>query len=249
VTATATARTPARIRFLPRLGLRPATNEVVARFLDEGLPDRDAAALDAGCGRLSQLMPFRSRIARFAGVDIHAPATPIAWLDEFAVADLCQDRDAFAARSFDLALSSFTVEHFEDPPAAFETIGRWLKPGGWLVITTVNRAHPFVNAYLSLPPWLGRPLQRFVKATEADAHPLVGACNRPAELRRALDEAGYVQIEIVTTDHLARAWGRRLPAYLIGLVGDLAAHPLPARRSTIVARARRPVMEPSQVQA
>ncbi len=108
------------------------------------------------------------------------------------------------------------------------------------MITTVNRSHPFVNAYLSLPPWLGRPLQRFVKASAADAHPLVGVCNRPADVRKALEDAGYVGVEIVTTDHLARAWGRRLPSYLVGLIGDLAAHPMPARRSTIVARARRP---------
>ncbi len=222
---------------------------MVARFLDEALPGRDAAALDAGCGRLSQLVPFRPRIARFVGVDIHAPAAPLAWLDEFAVADLCQDSEAFPPGSFDLALSSFTVEHFQDPPGAFRTIGRWLKPGGSLVLTTVNRGHPFVNAYLSLPPRLGRLLQRLVKAGKADAHPLVGVCNRPAQLRQALEDAGYVEVEIVTTDHLARAWGRRLPSYLLGLIGDLTAHPLPGRRSTIVARARRPLSDTADTEA
>jgi SAM-dependent methyltransferase len=235
-----TSREPRRIRLLARLGLRPSTQEVVARFLDEGLPSGDGVALDAGCGRLSQLVPFRSRIGRFVGVDIHTPAKPLEWLDEFAVADLCSDIEAFPRASFDLALSSFTVEHFADPPGAFRTIAAWLRPGGWLVITTVNRAHPFVNAYLSLPPWLGRPLQRVVKATTADAHPLVGVCNTPADVRRALQDTGYVDIEIVTTDHLARAWGRRLPTYVVGLIGDLAAHRLPGRRSTIVVRARRP---------
>jgi SAM-dependent methyltransferase len=212
----------------------------VARFLDDGLPTGDGAALDAGCGRLSQLVPFRPRITRFVGVDIHVPAAPLPWLDEFAIADLCHDEAAFPEGTFDLALSSFTVEHFADPPAAFRTIGRWLRPGGWLVITTVNRAHPFVNAYLSVPPWVGRPLQRLVKATAADAHPLVGVCNTPALLRRALEDTGYVDVEIVTTDHLARAWARRLPTWLAGLIGDLAAHRVPSRRSTIVARGRRP---------
>jgi hypothetical protein len=102
-----------------------------------------------------------------------------------------------------------------------------------------------VDAYLSLPPALGRPLQRLVKATAADAHPLVGACNTPGDIARALRETGYVDVEVATTDHLARAWGRTLPTYLVGLIGDLAAHSLPARRSTIVARARRPGSAPA----
>jgi SAM-dependent methyltransferase len=229
-----------RQAFARRLGLRPTTQEVVARWLDEALPSVGGVVLDAGCGRLSQLAPFRGRIARFVGVDIHEPPKPLPWLDEFAVVDLCTDATAFPDGTFDVALSSFTVEHFADPASAFRTMRDWLRPGGWLVITTVNRGHPFVHAYLSMPTRIGRPLQRLVKRESADAHPLVGACNTPARLRHALGDAGYDSVELVTTDHLARAWVRRLPTYLLGLLGDLAAHPFPARRSTVVARARRP---------
>jgi SAM-dependent methyltransferase len=221
-----------------RLGLRPTTQEVVAGWLDEALPAADAQALDAGCGRKSQLEPFRARVRRFVGVDIHEPNEPLDWLDEFKLADLCTDRNAFPDGSFDVALSSFTVEHFDDPQAAFRTMRHWLRPGGWLVLTTVNRRHPFVNAYLSLPLRIQAPLQGLVKR---HPHPLVGVCNTPADVRDGLRDAGYEQIELVTTDHLTRAWGRRLPAFLIGLVGDLAAHPIPSRRSTIVARGRRPI--------
>ncbi len=222
-----------------RLGLVPTTQDVVERWLDEALPDRDASALDAGCGRLSQLRPFRKRLGRFVGVDIHEPARPLAWLDEFHVADLCADADAFPEGTFDLALSSFTVEHFADPVAAFRIIHGWLRPGAWLVVTTVNRAHPFVNIYLSLPRDLRGKAQGMVKASAADAHPLVGACNTPSELRAGLRDAGYTDIELVTTGNLARAWGRTLPMWALGLAGDLAAHSVLSRRSTIVARGRK----------
>jgi len=222
-----------------RLGLTPTTQDVVEKWLDEALPDGGASALDAGCGRLSQLRPFRKRIGRFVGVDIHQPARPLEWLDEFQVADLCTDAEAFPEGTFDLALSSFTVEHFADPVAAFRIIHGWLRPGAWLVVTTVNRAHPFVNIYLSLPSELRGRAQEMVKASAADAHPLVGACNTPSELRAGLREAGYTDIELVTTGHLARAWGRTLPTWALGLAGDLAAHSVPSRRSTIVARGRK----------
>ncbi len=231
---------PLRISILARLGLRPSTGEVVRAFLDSALPPNRASALDAGCGRVSALASFRKRVDDLVGVDLHPPERPLPWLDRFVLADVCRDRDAFPAESFDVALSSFTVEHFTDPEAAFGVIGGWLRPGGWLVLSTVNRRHPFVRAYLSVPDRLRAGLQRLVKATAADAHPLVGACNTPADLRAALTRAGFVDVEIVTTDHLARAWSRRLPAYAVGLLGDLAAHSLPPRRSTIVARARRP---------
>lgn len=222
------------------LGLVPTTQEVVERWLDEAVPaDGGAAALDAGCGRLSLLRPLRPRLDRFVGVDIHAPAKPLKWLDEFAVADLCTDVDAFPPGTFDVTLSNFTVEHFADPVAAFRTIGAWLKPGGWLVITTVNRRHPLVDLYLSIPTELRSKVQPIVKKSQADAHPLVGVCNTPRLIRDGLAEAGYTDIELVTTSHLARAWGETLPTWGLGLLGDLAAHSMPARRSTIVARARR----------
>lgn len=228
-----------RSRISRRLGLVPTTQDVVEKWLDEGIPDGGASALDAGCGRLSQLRPFRKRIGRFVGVDIHEPARALEWLDEFHVADLCADADAFPEGTFDLVLSSFTVEHFADPVAAFRIIHGWLRPGAWLVITTVNRAHPFVNIYLSLPPVLRGRAQEVVKASAADAHPLVGACNTPSELRAGLRDAGYIDIELVTTGHLARAWERTLPTWALGLAGDLAAHSVPSRRSTIVARGRK----------
>lgn len=222
------------------MGLVPTTQEVVERWLDEAVPaDGGAAALDAGCGRLSLLRPLRPRLDRFVGVDIHAPAKPLKWLDEFAVADLCTDVDAFPPGTFDVTLSNFTVEHFADPVAAFRTIGAWLKPGGWLVITTVNRRHPLVDLYLSIPTELRSKVQPIVKKSQADAHPLVGVCNTPRLIREGLAEAGYTDIELVTTSHLARAWGETLPTWGLGLLGDLAAHSMPARRSTIVARARR----------
>ncbi len=225
---------------LVRLGLVPSTGDVLTSFLDDALPASGAVALDAGCGKASALSQFRPRLAELVGVDIHEPAAALPWLDRFVVADVCRDVAALPPASFDVVLSSFTVEHFADPPAAMRILATWVRPGGWIVVSTVNRRHPFVNAYLSLPRRLGRPLQRLVKATEADAHRLVGACNTPARVAAALSGAGLENVEIVTTDHLARAWRHRRVTFLFGLLGDVAFHRMPSRRSTIVARARRP---------
>ena len=95
-----------------RLGIEPT---IAARLKGTLGPAVDAAAarspggvtvLDAGCGRTSPLISFRDRIDRFVGVDIHAPATPLPYLDEFATVDLCGDGRSFAEGSFDLVLSN-----------------------------------------------------------------------------------------------------------------------------------------------
>ncbi len=240
-----------RFALLPRLGISPPVSALVHEALDDAVSAAEErapgriAALDAGCGRVSALRGFRPRIERLVGADIHAPSKPLPHLDEFAIVDLCGPPDAFAEASFDVVLSSFTLEHFADPPAALANLYRWLRPGGSLVLTTVNRRHPFVAAYLGLPDGPRRRIQPLVKATAADAHALVGACNEPAAVSAALTNAGFTGIRVTTAGHLARAWGRHWPTFALGLVGDLLTNAMPSRRSTIVAVARRGMPVPA----
>jgi SAM-dependent methyltransferase len=235
-----------RDAIIERLGVQPAVTVLVKAALEDAITGAEAradgsgrpvTALDAGCGRISQLASFRGRIGRLVGADIHAPST-VAHFDEFTVVDLCRPGKAFAPGTFDVILSSFTLEHFDEPTTALANLHAWLTPGGTLVATTVNKRHPFVAAYLGLPGVIRRPLQRLVKRTAADAHPLVGACNDPATVSAALNGAGFREVHLETVGHLARAWGRTWPTFVLGLIGDLLARGIPSRRSTIVAVAR-----------
>jgi SAM-dependent methyltransferase len=240
-------RSQRREAIIERLGVTPPVASLVRAALDEAIADaelrsegtaRSVTALDAGCGRISQLRPFRPRIGRLIGVDIHAPAEPLPHLDEFVLADLSGPRDAFATGTFDVVLSSFTLEHLAEPVAALANLRSWLAPGGVLVATTVNRRHPFVAAYLGLPGGVRGALQRVVKSSAADAHPIVGVCNDPGTIGDALEGAGFRDIRMTTVGHLARAWGRHWPTFLLGLTGDVMTRDTPTRRSTIVAVAR-----------
>ena len=47
------------------------------------------------------------------------------------------------------------------------------------------------------------------EASASDAHPLIGACNTPNCVVATLSAAGLQDVQVVTTDHLARAWRRR----------------------------------------
>jgi SAM-dependent methyltransferase len=236
-----------RYALLPRLGIGPSVPTLVRAEIDAAIraaEGRDGpgsvSALDAGCGRVSLLRPFRKRIGRLVGADLHPPAAgALAYLDEFVTVDLCAATpDAFEPASFDVILSSFTIEHFSDPAAAFRSFRHWLRPGGVLVATTVNRRHPFVAAYLDAPAALRDRVQPVVKRQAADAHPIVGVCNDPASLETALRAAGFGELRVACVSHLARAWGRTVPTFALGLIGDVLARAAPSRRSTIIAVAR-----------
>lgn len=244
---------PTREGILARCGILPSVGTELGAALQAAVDEAEGSALDkskgltvldAGCGRSSALQPFKPRIARFVGIDIHEPIPgSMPYLDDFAVVDVCADADAFPPATFDIVLSSFTVEHFARPADAFANVARWLRPGGTLVITTVNRRHPFVAAYLGIPSGLRHLFQRVVKATAADAHPIVGVCNDPKTLRSALDAAGFVDIAVEPIGHLARAWGRTWPTFFIGLFGDLLSRGLPSRRSTLLVSCREPAAD------
>jgi SAM-dependent methyltransferase len=241
-----------RYRILARLGLQPTVSDTVRDRLDTAVAAIESRAtvpgggpaldaLDAGCGRKSALGQYRARIRRLVGADVHRPPEgALPNLDDFLEVDLCGESSAIADGSFDVVLSSFTVEHFADPATAFRNLRRWLRPDGRIVLTTVNRRHPAVALYLGLPERIQRPMQRALKASAADAHPLVGICNDPTTLRSALEGAGFEDVRVVSVPNLARAWGRHLPFFLLGLIADLAAQPFSSRRSTLVADARVP---------
>lgn len=248
-----TGGTPVRIaapapgrhdRALARLGIQPSLGDRVAAILDGVIADAErrtstVAVLDAGCGHRSPLRRFRSRIAYLAGVDLHAPAAPLRYLDTFATVDLCAPDAAIPGGPFDVAVSNFTFEHFDEPANAIASLHRALRDGGSLVVVTVNRRHPFVAVYLSLPARLRDRLQRGLKATPADAHRLVGACNDPEAISTALRKAGFERIELETVSNLGRSWGRHALTFLLGALGDRLWHGTPDRRSTIIAVARK----------
>ena len=211
-------RSKRREAIIERLGVTPPVATLVRSALDEAIRGAEAredgprpvTALDAGCGRISQLRPFRPRIGRLVGVDIHAPAEPLPHLDEFVLVDLCGPIDAFPPGTFDVVLSSFTIEHLDrarrgvrEPP---RVAGTRRNPGR-------HDRQPTASVRGRLPWPADAPPPRppaVVKSTAADAHPLVGACNDPNAIGDALGAAGFREIRMTTVGHLARAWGRQL---------------------------------------
>jgi len=99
--------------------------------------------LDIGCGTGATTLALARRLgahARCVGLDISDPMLALASeraaregsQAEFIRADAQTYR--FEPASFDLIVSRFGVMFFEDPPAAFANLRRWLAPGGRLAL-------------------------------------------------------------------------------------------------------------------
>ena len=115
-------------------------NEVLRRALGV---QADEHVLDIGCGS-GQITREAARMAQAGsalGVDISAPAIDrardLAQAEEIHnVTFECADAQVcpFPRARFDLAMSRFGTMFFDDPGAAFENVGRALRPGGRLVM-------------------------------------------------------------------------------------------------------------------
>ena len=133
--------------YLPSAGA--PGGEVDFEFLDGrhrpllGLIRRHAPAarrlLDVGCGAGLFLKAAERAGWEVAGVELSTDAVTFA-RDRLALDVRAERAEAmsFPAKSFDVAVMSEVIEHLFEPRVVVEAIGRALKPGGLLVITTPN---------------------------------------------------------------------------------------------------------------
>ena len=110
--------------------------------------------IDAGCGTGNFSLKLACKGARVVGVDISLRMLTIArekaaceGLDvDFVEMDL--HRLGFPDDTFDGAVSVTTFEFLMDPNKAFSELMRVLKPGGQLLIGTINRESPWGELYM-----------------------------------------------------------------------------------------------------
>jgi len=136
--------------------------------------------LDVGCGTGHWSRFFLSLRYDVHGIDISPEMIAVARTSvpgcDFDVADACAL--PFEDASFDVVAAMATLEFIRDPPAALREMSRCVKPGGSLLIGTLNGLAPLNQHRLS------RGRQPY-----ASAHLLV-----PEELRGLLRPYGAVRM-------------------------------------------------------
>jgi 2-polyprenyl-6-hydroxyphenyl methylase/3-demethylubiquinone-9 3-methyltransferase len=172
-------------------------NPLRLRYLQRAVELKGAAALDVGCGGgiLSEALARAG--ARVLGIDLSQAVLDVAELHalegkiEVQYKSIAAEQLAMAQpAAFDLVTCMELLEHVPDPAATVAALAALVKPGGDVVVSTLNR----------------KPL--------AFAVAIIGA----EYITRILPRGTHEYLKFIRPSELAR-WGRETGLELIDLIG------------------------------
>jgi 2-polyprenyl-6-hydroxyphenyl methylase / 3-demethylubiquinone-9 3-methyltransferase len=172
-------------------------NPLRLRYIEQAVALRDARVVDVGCGGgiLSESMAAQG--ARVLGVDLSRAVLDVAELHalegnltiEYRSIS-AEDLAAQHPSDFDLVTCMEMLEHVPDPAATLGALGLLAKPGGHVIVSTLNR----------------KP--------QAFAVAIIGA----EYIARALPRGTHEYLKFIRPSELAR-WGRAAGLTLLDLTG------------------------------
>jgi SAM-dependent methyltransferase len=189
-------------------------------WLEEFFRERpDAAALDAGCGKKSKLGHFPD--ARSVGVD--ADATIFANTDLRMRVIGSVDALPFREAQFDLVYSKYVAEHLPDPVAVWREFHRVLRPGGRLILLTVNRLNYAMIVSAHSPMAFHRWITRLAWGEGAENYPTYYRANSRGVLHRTLVSAGFRRRRVLLFGGAFKYLQFSAPLYLGARLADKLA--------------------------
>jgi SAM-dependent methyltransferase len=102
---------------------------------------------------------------------------------------------------FDLATLRMVAEHITDPGRAAASLARLVRPGGKVVVYTVNKWSPVSVAAWVTPFWLHHPVKRLLWGTEErDTFPVSYKMNTRKHLLRLFERHGFRECSFLYLD-------------------------------------------------
>ena len=131
---------PTRIQYL-----RDQTCAHFTRACDSATPLANLSLLDIGCGGGLVAEPMARLGASVTGIDAAAPAIAVASeharSQDFAIEYRCTSAETLAAEgaTFDIVTALEIIEHVANIELFYDALARLVKPGGLLIVSTLNR--------------------------------------------------------------------------------------------------------------
>ncbi len=151
--------------------------------------------LDVGCGR--NIFPGNEHLARIlaARCSLLVGVDPDDTIDENPYVHQrlkCQIDDCPGGQAFDVVTLRMVAEHITNPEAAVSSLARLTRPGGRLVIYTVNKFSPVSIAAMIIPHQLHHAIKRLLWRTEErDTFPVAYLMNTKKALVELFESNGF----------------------------------------------------------
>jgi ubiquinone/menaquinone biosynthesis C-methylase UbiE len=147
--------------------------------------------LDIGCGRMSLAEQAVQTANYTVGIDLmHADLLENSTLHAKAMANAATL--PFPDATFDVLISQWVVEHFNEPTTAFREMNRVLRPGGHLVFLTTN-ANNYIPLFSRLVPDSAQKflIHRLLRRPTHESFPTFFRANSRRALKRLTAESGF----------------------------------------------------------
>ena len=116
----------------------------------------------------------------------------------------CVIEDYHTDQQFDLATLRMVAEHISDPSGVVEALQRLLRPGGKVIILTVNLWSPITLVSQLTPFSLHNPVKKmFWGGEEKDTFPVQYKMNTRKGLRVLFEQRGFGELAFVYLDDLS----------------------------------------------
>ncbi len=142
-----------------------------------------------------------ARAGRFAGVDPSANVFDNPYTREKHQAFI---ENYHTDRPFDLATLRMVAEHVTDPAAVIGALARLVKPGGRVIVFTVDLWSPITLVSRFVPFDLHHPVKKFLwGGEEKDTFPTAYLMNTRSELKKLFARGGFREAEFAWVDDCA----------------------------------------------
>lgn len=200
--------------------LRPGNVHQAAVAREAG-PGR--TLLEIGCGREAKLLRRMAELyGECIGMDMEVSD---AARQDSCVRMIQGDAHAIplADESVDVVSMKNAVEHFADPARVFRECARVLRPGGRVVILTVNQRFPPILMARGLPHRLRQRINRIVSGTaDEDTFPTFYRANSGRTLRAAATAGGLRVAELRYLNQHPQYMMFSVLAYRLGILFERA---------------------------
>lgn len=180
-------------------------------------PEFRVLDLSAGSGKAGPVN-FQGEVLAAIGIDpdwyiSHNPRIDYAVM---GLAERLPLRDA----SFDVVFCDWVVEHLARPEVVAAEVLRVLRPEGYFIFRTGNLCHYSYAIAAATPHWFHRLVAnrvRGLRQDKGDPHPTYFRMNTRRAVRRCLDQAGFVEENILMVETEPSYLMFSAPSFLLGI--------------------------------